>query len=53
MSHRDEDKEWAEKYKHRLNTPKEKWIKYEGPEKLWEMLMEKKKEKGLKIKDEK
>jgi len=53
MNHRDEDKEWAEKYKDRLNTPLEKFIKYEGCEKFWELLMEKKKEKGLKFKDEK
>jgi len=53
MNNRDEDKEWAEKYKYRLNTPLEEFIKYEGREQFWELIMEKKKEKGLKFKDEK
>jgi hypothetical protein len=53
MADRSEENELYEKYKDRLETPKEKWIKYEGPEQLWEMIMEDKKKNGWKFKDEK
>jgi hypothetical protein len=44
--------ELLEKLKSRVNTPKEEFIKYEGSEKFWELIMEDKKKNGWKFKDE-
>jgi hypothetical protein len=44
--------ELLEKLKSRVNTPKEEFIKYEGAEKFWELIMEDKKKNGWKFKDE-
>lgn len=49
----EELKEISRLYGDRTKTPKEEWIKYEGPEAFYELIMEAKKKKGLKFKDEK
>lgn len=48
-----EEKEIYEEYKDRINAPQEEFIKYEGPEQLLKLVMEDKKKKGWKFKDEK
>ena len=53
MADKKESKEISDLYGHRIETPKEEWIKYEGPEALYELIMDAKKKKGLKFKDEK
>ncbi|MGP1910664.1 hypothetical protein ACTSEZ_21235 [Metabacillus sp. JX24] len=48
----EENKEIEEKYAERAKTPLNEYIKYEGPEQLWDLIMKNKKEKGWKFKDE-
>ncbi|WP_155922254.1 hypothetical protein [Bacillus sp. EB01] len=53
MNQSKEEKELFDKCKDRLNTPKEEWMKYEGPEQLKNLIMEDKKKRGWKFKGEK
>lgn len=46
-------KEISEKYEERAKDPKSAFIKYEGPEQLYDLIMKHKKEQGWKFKDEK
>lgn len=48
-----EEKEIYEQIKDRLDTPKDAFIKYESHEQFFELIMEDKKKKGWKFKDEK
>ncbi len=47
-----EQKEISEKYAERANTPKSEFIKSDTPEQLFDLIMQNKKEKGWKFKDE-
>ncbi|ARO21325.1 hypothetical protein OB985_05340 [Bacillus cereus] len=47
-----EQKEISEKYAERANTPKSEFIKSNNPEQLFDLIMQNKKEKGWKFKDE-
>ncbi|MBJ8108952.1 hypothetical protein JDS99_04645 [Bacillus cereus group sp. N6] len=49
----EEHKELEEKYGERAKAPQSEFIKYEGPQQLYDLLMKDKKEKGWKFKNEK
>jgi len=54
MTHKNTNEdEFLEEIKKRAETPLEEYILYEGPEKMYERLMKRKEELGLKFKDEK